>query len=74
VLAKKTTKKQLTPPKKVVDRSTGVECSEISTDGTCIVLRPLQKSRADAVRARLAQLGINDEAVKTSVSWARKKA
>jgi bifunctional DNA-binding transcriptional regulator/antitoxin component of YhaV-PrlF toxin-antitoxin module len=74
VLAKKTTKNQITLPKKVVDRFTGVEYFEVSTDGTCIILRPLEKSRTDEVRARLKQLGIDDEDVTAAVSWARKKA
>jgi hypothetical protein len=74
VLAKKTTKNQITLPKKVVDRFTGVEYFEVSTDGTCIILRPLQKSRADEVRAKLAQLGVDDADVTAAVSWARKKA
>jgi hypothetical protein len=74
VLAKKTTKNQITLPKKVVDRFTGVEYFEVSTDGTCIILRPLQRSRADEVRAKLIELGIHDEDVTAAVSWARKKA
>jgi len=74
VLAKKTTKNQITIPKKVVDRFTGVEYFEVSTDGTCIILRPMQRSRADEVRARLVQLWIDDEDVTAAVSWARKKA
>jgi aminoglycoside phosphotransferase family enzyme len=74
VLAKKTTKNQITLPKKVVARFTGVEYFEVSTDGTCIILRPLQKSRADEVRAKLAQLGVDDADVTAAVSWARKKA
>ena len=74
VLRKKTTKNQITLPKKVVARFTGVEHFDVSTDGTCIILRPLQKSRANEVRARLAQLGIDDEDVTAAVSWARKNA
>lgn len=74
MLAKKTTKNQITLPKKVVARFTGVEYFEVSTDGTCIILRPLQKSRADEVRAKLAQLGVDDADVTAAVSWARKKA
>jgi hypothetical protein len=74
VLAKKTTKNQITLPKTVVARFTGVEYFDVSTDGTCIVLRPLQRSRADEVRARLAQLGIDDEDVTAAVSWSRKHA
>ena len=74
LLAKKTTKNQITLPKKVVARFTGVEYFDVSTDGTCIILRPLQKSRADEVRTRLAQLGIDDEDVTTAISWTRKHA
>ncbi len=74
VLAKKTSKNQITLPKKVVSCFTGVEYFDVSTDGTCIILRPLQKSRADEVRARLAEMGIEDNDVKAAVSWARKHA
>ena len=74
MLAKKTTKNQITLPKKVVARFTGVEYFDVSTDGACIILRPLRKSRADEVRAKLAQMGIDDEDVTGAVSWARKQA
>lgn len=73
MLAKKTTKNQITLPKKVVDSFTGVEYFEVSTDGACIILRPLQKSRAEEVRARLAALQVDEEDVKAAVAWARKK-
>jgi len=74
MLAKKTVKNQITLPKAVVTRFGGVEYFDVSTDGECIVLRPLQRSRADEVRARLAQLGIDEGDAKAAVSWARKKA
>jgi hypothetical protein len=71
MLAKKTVKNQITLPKAVITRFSGVEYFDVSTDGECIVLRPLQKSRGDEVRTRLAQLGINDEDVTAAISWAR---
>jgi hypothetical protein len=74
MLAKKTAKNQITLPKAVVTRFSGVEYFDVSTDGECIVLRPLQRSRADEVRARLAQLGIDEADVTAAVSWAREKA
>jgi len=74
VLAKKTIKNQITLPKAVVARFAGVEYFDVSTDGECIVLRPLQKSRADEVRAKLAELGIGEEDVSAAVSWARRTA
>jgi hypothetical protein len=71
--AKKTVKNQITLPKKVVDRFAGVDYFEVSTDGASIILRPLQKSRAEEVRARLAELQIEENDVKAAVAWARKK-
>ncbi len=74
MLAKKTSKNQITLPKAVVSRFGGVEYFDVSSDGECIVLRPLQRSRAEEVRARLAQLGIDEADVTAAVSWAREKA
>jgi hypothetical protein len=71
MLAKKTVKNQITLPKAVITRFNGVEYFDVSTDGECIILRPLQKSRADEVRLRLAQLDINDEDIADAISWAR---
>jgi hypothetical protein len=72
MLAKKTSKNQITLPKAVVTRFKGVEYFDVTTDGTSIVLHPLQISRADEVRAKLAQLGIKEQDVMDAISWARK--
>ena len=74
MLAKKTSKNQITLPKAVITRFGGVEYFDVSTDGECIVLRPLQRSRAEEVRARLAELGIDEQDVAAAVSWTREKA
>ena len=74
MLAKKTVKNQITLPKAVVTGFGDVEYFEVSTDGECIILRPLRRSRADEVRARLAQLGIDEGDVTAAVAWARTKA
>ena len=72
MLAKKTVKNQITLPKAVVTRFQEVEYFDVSTDGESIILRPLKTSRADEVRAKLAELGIEPEDVALAVSWARK--
>lgn len=74
MLAKKTVKNQITLPKAVVTRFGGVEYFDVSTDGECIILRPLQRSRAEEVRARLTQLGVDEQDVTAAVSWSREKA
>jgi hypothetical protein len=67
---KKTAKSQITLPKAVNAQCNEVENFEVSTDGKCTILRPLQNSRADEVRTRLAQLAIDDEDVNAAISRA----
>jgi bifunctional DNA-binding transcriptional regulator/antitoxin component of YhaV-PrlF toxin-antitoxin module len=70
MLTKRTVKNQITLPKTVIARFGDVEYFDVSTDGETIILRPLQKSRADEVRARLAQLGVEEQDIAAAVSWA----
>jgi hypothetical protein len=49
-----------------------VEYFDVSTDGASIILRPLQRSRADEVRVQLAALGIEEKDVAAAVTWARR--
>jgi hypothetical protein len=73
VLAKKTVKNQITLPKAVVTRFSEVDYFDVSTDGECIILRPLQRSRAEEVRSRMAQLGIDEQDVADALAWTREK-
>jgi bifunctional DNA-binding transcriptional regulator/antitoxin component of YhaV-PrlF toxin-antitoxin module len=71
MLAKRTVKNQITLPKTVIARFGDVEYFDVSTDGETVVLRPLQVSRADEVRTRLAQLGVEEQDISAAISWAR---
>lgn len=71
ILAKKTSKNQLTIPKAVADRFRGVEYFEVSAEMDRIILRPVRLGQADEVRERLAAAGITDEDVSSAIAWAR---
>lgn len=73
MLAKKTSKNQLTLPKAIVSRFAGVDYFDVSTDGKAIVLRPLETSRAEEVRQRLADLRINEADIAQAITWARRR-
>jgi len=73
VLAKKTSKNQLTLPRAVVSRFPGVEYYEVSAENDSIVLRPVRTGGADAVRAKLDALGIKEADIEYAVKWARRK-
>ena len=71
MLAKKTSKNQLTLPKGIVAKFPQAEYFDVTTDGSTIVLRPLEPSRVASVRERLAKLGLTEQEVSDAVAWAR---
>lgn len=74
MLAKLTAKNQLTLPKRALDElgtSSAPTCFEIEVTDGRIVLTPARVGSADAVRHKLAKLGINDMDVASAVAWAR---
>jgi hypothetical protein len=74
MLAKRTVKNQITLPKLVIAPFGDVEYFDVTTDGQTIVLRPLQISRVDEVRARLAHLGIEEQDLSAAISWGRQRS
>ena len=74
MLAKLTSKNQLTLPKAVLATCPGTKYFDVTEDNGRIVLTPVRINRADAVRAKLADLGITEDDIADAVSWARKGA
>ena len=72
MLAKLTSKNQLTLPKAVVSSFPGAEYFDVTEDSGRIVLTPVRLTRADAVRNKLVELGISDTDVAEAVAWARR--
>lgn len=72
MLAKKTSKNQITIPKAIANHYPGVEYFEIREENNRIVLIPLKPSRSDEVRKKLKQLDISEDDVKDAINWARK--
>lgn len=71
MLAKKTSKNQITLPKAIACRFPGVDYFDVREEAGRIVLVPLRESKADEVRARLRQLGTTEDDVEDAVRWAR---
>ena len=72
MLAKITAKNQLTLPKAITNAIGPVEYFDVQTRDGQVVLTPVRIQRADAVRAKLAALGVSDQDVADAVSWARR--
>jgi hypothetical protein len=73
MLAKMTAKNQLTLPKAITRAVGEPKYFEVEAVGGQIVLTPVRIQRADAVRAKLAELGLTDADVANAVAWARKE-
>ena len=71
MLAKKTTKNQLTLPKEIVKQFPGVDYFDVRAEEGRIVLEPLRRSRASDVRRKLAELGITESDVADAIETAR---
>ena len=71
MLAKLTSKNQLTLPKAVTAAVEAAEYFDVAVENGRIVLTPVRVNRADAVRAKLAELGLSEKDVADAVSWAR---
>jgi len=73
-LAKLTSKNQLTLPKAAVEATGNAEYFEIEARAGQLVLTPVRIQRADAVRAKLAQLDLGEDDLAAAVAWARRTA
>lgn len=71
MLAKMTTKNQLTLPKAITKAVGDPRYFEVRAEGGQIVLTPVRIQRANAVRAKLAELSISEQDVEDAVVWAR---
>ena len=69
MLAKLTSKNQLTLPKAVLSSCEGTQYFDVTEDNGRIVLTPVRMNRANAVRAKLADLGITEGDVADAVAW-----
>ena len=72
MLAKLTSKNQLTLPKSVTRSLGACEYFEVMVVEGQIILIPVKIQRSDAVRAKLADLGLSEQDVADAVAWARK--
>lgn len=74
MLAKLTAKNQLTLPKRITNELGHVEYFEVETRNGQVLLTPVRIQRADAVRAKLAELDLTEETIRDAVAWARGEA
>jgi hypothetical protein len=77
MLAKKTSKNQLTLPKEIVKDFPNVEYFDVAVSKRRIVLTPVKLSPVGgslvAIREKMKKLGVDESDVTDAVKWARRK-
>ena len=73
MLAKMTSKNQITLPKAAIQQVASTQYFEVEAKDGRIILTPVRLQKADAVREKLAAMGIGEEDVADAVRWARRK-
>lgn len=71
MIAKKTSKNQLTLPKKVVEQFPDVDYFDVRFDESQITLVPVRPGQLRQVWSRLEELGISDKDLRDAVAFGR---
>ena len=71
LLAKMTSKNQLTLPKSITAAIGPTEYFDVEATNGQIVLTPVRIQRGDAVRAKLAELDLQESDIADALAWAR---
>jgi hypothetical protein len=74
MLTKRTSKNQVTLPKAIVKTAGEADYYDVTVQDGKIVLTPIRLHQADAVRAKLEELGITQEDVSEAIAWARERS
>jgi bifunctional DNA-binding transcriptional regulator/antitoxin component of YhaV-PrlF toxin-antitoxin module len=75
MLAKMTTKNQITIPKKIIDKLPDIKYFDVELKDGLVLLKPLKvyDTNLDQIRSKMKTLGLDQNSVKEAIQWARKK-
>ena len=75
MLAKMTSKNQITIPKKIIEQLPAVEYFEVELKGGVVMLKPLKvyDTSLERIRAKVKKLRLHENTVKEAIEWARSK-
>ena len=75
MLAKITSKNQITIPKKIIDQLPDADYFDIDIKDGIVRMKPVKiyDTSLDQIRDKIKRLGIKPETVKEAVKWARSK-
>ena len=75
MLAKLTSKNQITIPKDIISRLPDVQYFDVTYKNGTVVMKPVKvyDTDLDEIRRKMKKLGISEKSVPEAVRWARQK-
>lgn len=76
MLAKMTSKNQITIPKKIVEQLPDVDYFDVELKDGVVMLKPLKvyDTSLQRIRSKIKKLGLHENTVKEAIEWARSKS
>ena len=75
MLAKITSKNQITIPKKIIEKMPGVKHFDVEYENGVVILRPVKlfNTNLDQIRLKIEKLGLSENSVAEAIEWAKSK-
>jgi bifunctional DNA-binding transcriptional regulator/antitoxin component of YhaV-PrlF toxin-antitoxin module len=75
MLAKITSKNQITIPKKIIEKMPGIKHFDIEFEDGVVIMKPIRfyDTNLDQIRAKIKKLGLKENSVAEAIKWAKSK-
>jgi len=75
MLAKITSKNQITIPKKIIEKIPGIKHFDVEFKDGVIIMKPIRfyDTNLDQIRAKVKKLGLKENSVAEAIKWAKSK-
>lgn len=75
MLAKITSKNQITIPKKIIEKIPNVKHFDMEFKDGIIIMKPIKfyDTNLDQIRAKIKKIGLNENSVAEAIKWAKSK-
>lgn len=75
MLAKITSKNQITIPKKIIEKMPGIKHFDIEFEDGVVIMKPIKfyDTNLDQIRAKIKKLGLKEDSVAEAIKWVKSK-
>ena len=76
MLAKITSKNQITIPKKIIEKMPNIKHFDIEFKDGVVIMKPIKfyDTNLDQIRAKIKKIGLKENSVAEAIKWAKSKS